>query len=96
MCFWICNFLFNFDFLFFFFDTAMLHSLDFPFSKSRGIYESPGAKILYEAHLDLEVYLLDREVLRVKSYLADKMADYVYNGKNFLTISLKSSFVISF
>lgn len=50
-------------------------------NQSRGIYESPGAKILHEAHLDLEVYLLDREVLRVKSYLADKMTDYVYNGK---------------
>ncbi|XP_031836904.1 argininosuccinate synthase [Nomia melanderi] len=48
--------------------------------KSRGIYESPGAKILYEAHQDLEIFLLDREVLRVKSYLATKMSDYVYNG----------------
>ncbi|XP_076233035.1 argininosuccinate synthase [Calliopsis andreniformis] len=48
--------------------------------KSRGIYESPGATILYKAHQDLEVFLLDREVLRVKSYLANKMSDYVYNG----------------
>jgi argininosuccinate synthase len=48
--------------------------------KSRGIYETPGCTILYEAHQDLEVYCLDREILRVKSYLADKMADYVYNG----------------
>lgn len=48
--------------------------------KSRGVYETPGCKILYEAHLDLEVYCLDREVLRIKSYLADKMAEYVYNG----------------
>ncbi|XP_001603273.3 argininosuccinate synthase [Nasonia vitripennis] len=48
--------------------------------KSRGIYESPGAKIVHEAHQDLEVYLLDKEVLRLKSYLADKMSDYVYNG----------------
>lgn len=48
--------------------------------KSRGIYEAPGSKILYEAHQDLEVYTLDREVLRVKSYLTEKMSDYVYNG----------------
>lgn len=48
--------------------------------KSRGIYETPGCKILYEAHQDLEVYCLDREILRVKSYLTEKMAEYVYNG----------------
>lgn len=48
--------------------------------KSRGVYETPGCRILFEAHQDLEIYCLDREILRVKSYLADKMADYVYNG----------------
>lgn len=48
--------------------------------KSRGIYEAPGAKILHVAHQDLEVFALDREVLRVKSYLTDRMSDYVYNG----------------
>lgn len=48
--------------------------------QSRGVYETPGGKILYEAHLDLETYCLDREVLRVKNYLRDKFADYVYNG----------------
>ncbi|XP_035733564.1 argininosuccinate synthase-like [Vespa mandarinia] len=48
--------------------------------KSRGIYEAPGSKILYEAHQDLEIFILDREVLRIKSYLAEKMSDYVYNG----------------
>lgn len=48
--------------------------------QSRGIYESPGAKILYIAHQDLEVFTLDREILRIKSYLANKMSDYVYNG----------------
>ncbi|XP_029165087.1 argininosuccinate synthase [Nylanderia fulva] len=48
--------------------------------KSRGIYESPGAKILHTAHQDLEVFILDREVLRIKSYLTDKMSNYVYNG----------------
>ncbi|CAG9802256.1 unnamed protein product [Chironomus riparius] len=48
--------------------------------KSRGIYETPGCKILYEAHQDLEVYCLDREILRVKSLLSERMAEYVYNG----------------
>lgn len=48
--------------------------------QSRGIYESPGVKILHVAHQDLEVFTLDREVLRVKSYLTEKMSDYVYNG----------------
>lgn len=48
--------------------------------KSRGVYETPGCRILFEAHQDLEIYCLDREILRVKSYLAEKMADYVYNG----------------
>uniref|UniRef100_A0A8D8C8F2 Argininosuccinate synthase n=1 Tax=Culex pipiens TaxID=7175 RepID=A0A8D8C8F2_CULPI len=48
--------------------------------KSRGVYETPGATILHLAHRDLEVYCLDREVFRVKSFLASKMADYVYNG----------------
>lgn len=48
--------------------------------KSRGVYETPGCRILYEAHQDLEIYCLDREILRVKTFLADKMADYVYNG----------------
>lgn len=48
--------------------------------KSRGVYETPGCRILFEAHQDLEIYCLDREILRVKSYLSEKMADYVYNG----------------
>ncbi|XP_069690235.1 argininosuccinate synthase isoform X2 [Periplaneta americana] len=48
--------------------------------KSRGVYETPGGAILHAAHTDLETFCLDREVLRVKTYLRDKMADYVYNG----------------
>ncbi|XP_073941170.1 argininosuccinate synthase [Choristoneura fumiferana] len=48
--------------------------------KSRGLYETPAGTILHAAHLDLEAYSLDREVLRLKKYLQDKMADFVYNG----------------
>ncbi|KAH8271273.1 hypothetical protein KR018_005632 [Drosophila ironensis] len=48
--------------------------------KSRGVYETPGGTILFAAHQDLEVFALDREVLRTKQILRDRMADYVYNG----------------
>ncbi|KAH8398127.1 hypothetical protein KR215_006152 [Drosophila sulfurigaster] len=48
--------------------------------KSRGVYETPGGTILYAAHQDLEIFSLDREVLRTKQLLRDRMSDYVYNG----------------
>ncbi|RVE43214.1 hypothetical protein evm_012131 [Chilo suppressalis] len=48
--------------------------------KSRGLYETPAGTILHVAHVDLEAYALDREVLRIKKYLQDRMADFVYNG----------------
>ncbi|XP_037300112.1 argininosuccinate synthase isoform X2 [Manduca sexta] len=48
--------------------------------KSRGLYETPAGTVLHVAHLDLEAYALDKEVLRVKKYLQEKMADFVYNG----------------
>ncbi|KAH8310042.1 hypothetical protein KR044_011109 [Drosophila immigrans] len=48
--------------------------------KSRGVYETPGGTILHAAHQDLEVFSLDREVLRTKQLLRDRMSDYVYNG----------------
>ena len=48
--------------------------------KSRGVYETPGGTILFKAHQDLEIFCLDREVLRTKQALRDRMTDYVYNG----------------
>ncbi|XP_067327882.1 argininosuccinate synthase [Anolis sagrei] len=48
--------------------------------KSRGIYETPGGTLLHQAHLDLEVLALDREVRKVKQGLARKFAHMVYNG----------------
>ncbi|XP_044727976.1 argininosuccinate synthase [Chrysoperla carnea] len=48
--------------------------------KSRGVYETPGGHILQTAHSDLEIFCLDKEVLRIKQYLRDKMVDFVYNG----------------
>ena len=50
------------------------------FFQSRGVYETPAGTVLHQAHLDLEVFCLDREVLRLKSYLRERMADFVYNG----------------
>lgn len=35
---------------------------------------------LYLAHLDLEAFCLDREVLKAMRGLKDLMTDYVYNG----------------
>jgi Arginosuccinate synthase len=36
--------------------------------------------VLYLAHLDLEAFCLDREVLKAMRGLKDLMTDYVYNG----------------
>lgn len=48
--------------------------------KSRGVYETPGGTILYEGHLDLETFCMDREVRRLKQYLAVKLSEQIYNG----------------
>lgn len=48
--------------------------------KSRGVYETPGGTILYNAHTDLEAITLDREVLHLKHMLSDKLSTLVYNG----------------
>jgi argininosuccinate synthase len=48
--------------------------------KSRGVYETPGASILWAAHRDLELICLDRQVLRLKEKLALELADIIYNG----------------
>jgi argininosuccinate synthase len=48
--------------------------------KSRGVYETPGVKILFDAHLDIEGIAMDREVMRLKNMLSPKFAELVYNG----------------
>lgn len=48
--------------------------------KSRGVYETPGGTILYEAHEMLESICLDKETSHFKRMVADKFADLVYNG----------------
>ncbi len=51
--------------------------------KSRGVYETPGGTILYEAHQQLEELILDRETYREKKEMGDKLAQLVYEGKWF-------------
>ena len=51
--------------------------------KSRGIYETPGGTILYEAHRNLEQLVLDRDTLHYKQRLALEYADLVYDGRWF-------------
>jgi len=48
--------------------------------KSRGVYEAPGATVLYEAHRDLEGLTMDREVMRIRDLLMPKYAELVYYG----------------
>ena len=49
--------------------------------KSRGIYETPGGTILYTAHRELEMIVLDRRAMALKDQVAHKYADLVYEGR---------------
>jgi len=49
--------------------------------KSRGVYETPGGTILYAAHSELEMLILDRRTLAAKDLLAPRYADLVYEGR---------------
>lgn len=48
--------------------------------KSRGVYETPAATVLWKAHLDLEGLVQDREVFHLKEMLMPKVAQLIYNG----------------
>jgi argininosuccinate synthase len=48
--------------------------------KSRGIYETPGATILWCAHRDLESVAMDREVMRLRDMLIPRLSQLIYNG----------------
>ena len=48
--------------------------------KSRGVYETPGGTILYQAHADIEGIAMDREVMRLRNMLSPVFAELVYNG----------------
>ena len=51
--------------------------------KSRGVYETPGGTILYQAHETLETLALDKETAHYKALVAQKFAELVYNGQWF-------------
>jgi len=51
--------------------------------KSRGVYETPGGTILYEAHEALESLCLDRDTQHYKHQVAIKFSELVYNGQWF-------------
>lgn len=51
--------------------------------KSRGVYETPGGTILYEAHQQLEELILDRDTYALKKDLGNKFSQIVYEGKWF-------------
>jgi len=48
--------------------------------KSREIYEAPGAVILHKAHNKLEKLVLDKETLRYKQDVSNKIANLIYDG----------------
>ncbi len=48
--------------------------------KSRGVYETPGATILYAAHADLEGITMDREVMKLRNMLSNPFAELLYYG----------------
>ncbi|MDR1124696.1 MAG: argininosuccinate synthase [Deltaproteobacteria bacterium] len=48
--------------------------------KCRGVYETPGGTILYQAHRDLEGICLDREVMHLRDSLIPRYAAAIYNG----------------
>jgi len=51
--------------------------------KSRGVYETPGASILQEAHQAIETMCLDRETSHFKAGVALRYSELVYNGQWF-------------
>jgi len=48
--------------------------------KSRGVYESPAATILWLAHRDLEGISMDKEVMHLRDMLIPKFSELIYNG----------------
>ena len=49
--------------------------------KSRGVYETPGGTILFQAHRELEQLVLDRRSLALADDLGRRYADLVYDGR---------------
>jgi argininosuccinate synthase len=51
--------------------------------KSRGVYEAPGATVLYEAHRALQSLTVEREALHYSQVLSVKYAEMIYYGQWF-------------
>ena len=51
--------------------------------KSRGVYETPGGTILYEAHKALEQICIERDLYHQKLQLAQRYAELTYYGQWF-------------
>ena len=49
--------------------------------KCRGVYETPGGAILYQAHQILETITLDKETSHYKALVAQKLGEIVYNAQ---------------
>lgn len=54
--------------------------------KVRGVYENPGAEILYYAHDCLEALTVDKDAINAKISLVNMYSEHVYNGKWFSTV----------
>jgi argininosuccinate synthase len=54
--------------------------------KSRGVYETPGGTLLWQAHRDLESICLDRDTQHLKDKLAVDYSILAYNGTWFTRI----------
>lgn len=62
--------------------------------KSRGVYENPGAEILYDAHEILEPITLDKQTMHYKELISVEFANLVYNDDWFTTLrKALSSFI---
>ena len=48
--------------------------------KSRGVYETPGGTILFDAHRQMESITMDREVMHLRDSLISRYSTLVYNG----------------
>ena len=48
--------------------------------KSRGVYESPGMTILYDAHRYVEQLAMDRDLMHLRDSLSPEVAEMVYYG----------------
>jgi len=51
--------------------------------KSRGVYETPGGTIIYQAHKTLEKLVLDRQTMGFKKMISQKYAEMLYDGQWF-------------